>query len=265
MHIEAIGYSAIAPGAAGAAASAVTGDSLTILNDTTRHANIIDWRAKNQAVGFHRVIFPTAHDTTKNMTSPVTVSNMDPLEPWGLALQPTRQELLSITIAGSAVAGDVESGWFNILYPDVPGLSGRYIDWGRVLQSAEKEMTIFATLNGSAAGWSGTELITSDSDLMQADRDYACLGMRVSTDIAAVALRGPDNASRRIACPGQSTKSFEGQNYFANLSRAYRLPMIPVVASGNKSNTFIEMLCDENTPVVNVALYMVLLAPGWKK
>lgn len=265
MHVEAIAYQAIAPTTTGAAATAVTGDSLTILNDQTRHANIIDWRGKNQVAGFHRMIFPTAHDTTKNVTVPTPIDNLSPLQPWGLAMQPTAQELLSLTIAGSAVAGDVELGWIQLMYPDVPGLKGRYIDWPGVLKFAEKEMTIYASLTRAATGWTGTELITSDSNLLQADRDYACLGFRTDISVAAVAIRGPDNSGRRIACPGVAIENDVQQQYFAQQSRAFRMPMIPVVASGNKDNTFFEFLCDENATTVNVSAYMIRLARGWNR
>jgi len=266
MHIEAIAYEAVAP-STGAAAVACTGDSLTVLNDQTRHANIIDWRAKNQVAGFHQMIFPTAHDTTRNVRVPVPIDNLSPLQPWGLSMQPTAQELLSITIAGSAVAGDCETGWIQLHYPDVPGLRGRYIDWPGVLKFAEKEMTIQCSMTGTGTApalWVGTELITADSDLLQADRDYACLGFRTDISVACVALRGPDNSGRRIGCPGINIANDTQQQYFAAQSRAYRMPMIPVVASGNKANTFFEFLGNENALTVVAAAYFVRLARGWQ-
>jgi len=266
MHIEAIGYVAVQPNTGGAGVPC-TGDSLTILNDQTRHANIIDWRAKNQVAGSHQLIFPTAHDTTKNVKVPVPIDNLSPLQPWGLSMQPTAQELLSITVAGSNVAADAELGWLQLHYPDVPGLKGRYIDWPGVLKFAEKECTIFSSMTATAvppACWVGTELITADSDLLQADRDYAVLGFRTDISIACVALRGPDNSGRRIGCPGINIANDTQQQYFAAQSRAFRMPMIPVIASGNKSNTFFEFLGDENARTVVAAAYLVRLARGWQ-
>src|SRR5215216_2112053 len=135
MHTELISYSATAP-STGAAATAFTGDSLTIKN-SRGPARIIAMWAFNQVVGTHQIVYPSGHDTTRNWRTVVTAADLNPRNVMGTPWWVQPQELLSITIAGSAVAGDVETGHLLIHYDDLPGVTSRMLDWDSLLQRTE--------------------------------------------------------------------------------------------------------------------------------
>src|SRR5215213_6137267 len=136
MHTELISYSATQPNT-GAAAAAFTGDSLTIKNSRGA-AHVLAMWAFNQVDGYHQIVWPSGHDTTRGWRTIVQASDITPRNVMGTPwfLQP--QELLTITIAGSNTAGDVETGHMLIEYDDLPGVTSRQIDWDSVLRRGEE-------------------------------------------------------------------------------------------------------------------------------
>ncbi len=257
MHLEAIAYSATAPGA-GAPAAAVTGDSLVIKNSKGPAKILAAW-GRQQVEGFQQFSFPSGHDTTRGYRVNVEAGLPQQLLCTGIGMEVQPQELVSITIAGSAVAGDVEQGLLMMHYDDLPGVDGRFITWEQVKSRAQLHTTVSATLTGTAAGWTGSELITAESDLLRANRDYAVLGATTNTLCAAVAISGPDTAYQRCPVPGNPDTSQELQDWFSYIARAYGRPMIPVINSGNKASTFISFLQNEDNITPLVTLYLALL------
>jgi hypothetical protein len=260
MHIEILSYSATQPNT-GAAAAAFTGDSLTIKNDRSKDGpEILSIWAFNQVEGFHQVAFPTGHDTTRGWRTVVEATDITDRLDLGISMPVTAQELLTITIAGSNTAGDVETGHMLLHYRDLPGIDQRNLTWPQVQRRREKLTTIQATITGSGAGYSGTELITADSDLLLANRDYALLGIETVTPVGAVWLTGPDTGNVRVGVPGNALRPDLAGAYFAVLSRAYDLATIPVINSGNRASTSIGVAMNENAGSTIVSLNLVLLA-----
>jgi hypothetical protein len=175
--------------------------------------------------------------------------------PW--KLQP--QELLSITIAGSNTAGDVETGHLLLHYDDLPGVTSRSIDWDDVLRRGEEQVTVQASIAGSGAGYSGSEAINADSDLLRANRDYALLGMETYTPCGAITLSGPDTGNVRTGVPGNDVRPDLCGNFFAMLSRAYNKKLIPVINAGNRASTNIGVAMNENAGATVVSLNLVML------
>lgn len=259
MHLEVISFSATAP-STGAAATAVTGDSLTIRNaKQSSFIKVIALWSTKQVAGFLQVAFPSGHDTTRGYRAGDAIGVNPFLLPLGATLQPKAQELMSITIAGSAVGGDVEQGSALLLYEDMPGLDARLMDAAGVLGKIEKLTTIEASIASTAGpGYSGEEAINADSDLLIANRDYAVLGMSSRTQVHAITLRGPDTSNVRVACPG-ILRNEVTTPWFLLMSRASGERTIPVFNSGNKSSTFIGVATDENAGTFLVTLYLALL------
>lgn len=253
MHIELLSYSATQPNT-GLAAAAVTGDSLTIKNSHGPAICLANW-SFNQVAGWHQIAFPSGHDTTRGYRFNVSV--LDPV--WrGVLGQPLifePQELLTVSIAGSNTAGDVELGCMNILYPNLPGVTGRYTDWDTALKHTTHLTTVNATITGAATGYTGTELINAESDLLRANTDYAVMGMETNTACAAMWLMGPDTGNVRIGCPG-STEAELTVNFFGLLSRAMNRPCIPVINSGNRNSTNIGILQNENNVSPLITLHL---------
>lgn len=257
MHLELITCSTTAAGASGAAAAALTGDSLTVKNSKSPARILAAWN-QNQADGFMQISKPSGHDTTRGFRQVVDGSNIMNLLPLGIPLEAEPQELLSVTIAGSATAGDVELCHLQMCYEDLPGVEGRFLKWSEMLKRIEmlKLTTIQATLTGAAAGYTGSELITAESDLLQANRDYAVLGITTNVPCGSVFISGPDTAYQRCAVPGGVSEADYGRDWFCALARAFDMPLIPVLNSGNKASTFLGFTQNENnvSPQVSVCL-----------
>jgi len=258
MHIELVSYSATAPGSSGAAAAAVTGDSLIIKNSRTK-ASILQWWAKNQTAGFHQLIAQSLHDTTRNYRVNVGADELDPRIAQGSSIQPQPQEPLSMTIAGSATAGDVELGCLLVHYKDLPGVNMRSISYSDLQRKTEQLTTISATLTGAAAGYTGTELINAESDLLKANRDYAVLGATTNTSVGALCLSGPDFGNVRLGVPGDAADNDFCQSWFCQLARWFGEPLIPVFNSGNRNSMNFSFLQDENNVSPLVTWYLALL------
>lgn len=257
MHIQLIGYSATQPNT-GLAGTALTGDSLQIANNQGAELpRIIAWWAKNQTAGYHQLTSASAHDTTRGLRVNVATTDIDQLLPIGFAIPIVPQETLALTLTGSNTAGDVEQGALLVHYPNLPGVSGRFIDWDECHRRTRALTTISATLTGAAAGYTGEELIQSESDLLHTNQDYAVLGFSTNTACNSIYLRGPDTGNVKVGCPGNANDRDVMSTFFCMLSRAHGgAKTIPVINSGNRGQTYIGFQQDENnvSPLVTMHL-----------
>jgi len=259
MHTELISFAATAPGAAGAAAVALSGDSLTIKN-SRGEAQILAWWADHQADGFQQLVFPSGHDTTRGFRSRVEVGEVSNLMTLGIPIDVQPQEQMTVTMSGSAVAGDVESGCFLVNYRDLPGMSQRSITWDQLRSRTEKLTTLDGTINTTPGpSYSGSQAINAGSDLLLANRDYAIMGSRVTTQCLTLNVRGPDTGNVRVGMPGDVLHPEITSNWFCLLSRAYDEPLIPIFNSGNKTSTLLDCAQDENAAAVPFTLFLALL------
>jgi hypothetical protein len=259
MHIELVSCAAVQPNL-GLAATALTGDSLTIKNgNPSKGVRLMDIWQTNQVAGFGQVLFPSAHDTTRGYRAGA-IAGINPCQlPLGVAMEVQPQELMSVTIAGSNTAGDVENLSMLVHYGDLPGVSQRLITASECMRRTNKLTTIEASIASSAGpGYSGAELITADSDLLRANQDYAVMGMSCRTQLHAMTLQGPDTGNVRIGVPGTLRGEIQS-DYFMMMSRAFGEPFVPIINSGNKSSTFIGVATDENAGTFLVTLFLALL------
>lgn len=261
MHIEVITATATQPNT-GAAAAAVSGDSLTVKNGRGRVKALAIWATLQATAGFAQIATPSGHDTTRGFRVGVAASSTEQLLGMGLGMPLQPQELISAQLAGSNTAGDVEQLSALVMYDDLPGMSARLIKWGELKSKVEKVTTIEASITSAAGpGYSGEETLDTDSNLMLANRDYALLGVTTRTRVHAVTVRGPDTANVRVACPGTLRYELSG-NFFAQLARAYDEPCIPVINSGNRASTLVGVHTDENAGTFVATLHLALLRRG---
>jgi hypothetical protein len=259
MHIEVISASATQPNT-GAAATAFTGDSLTIRNSRAGKAiRILALWTTKQVAGFCQIAFPTGHDTTRGYRAGDAVG-VNPIQiPLGMALEPMPQELLSLTIAGSNTAGDVEQASMLIQYDDMPGMEARLLTAAEVIRRTEKLTTVETSITSTAGpGYSGEVAINSGSDLLIANRDYAVLGISSRTAVHANTIKGPDMANVRLAVPGVLRDELTS-SWFMMLSRATGEKTVPVFNSGNKTSTLVGCATDENAGTFIQTVYLALL------
>jgi len=255
--IELISYAATQPNT-GAAAAAVTGDSLVVKN--SKSPRILNFWGNNQVAGFHQLVYGSAGNTTRGLGR----YGVDVLQPalllaclTGAMIQPL--ETISATIAGSNTSGDVETGTILMGYDDLPGVAQRLITLEQLRARDDgRPDTISATLTGAAAGYTGEELITAESDLLVAGHDYAVLGISTTVECGAVYVYGPDTGNLKVGCPGDATGN-DSASFFVRMAAQYDRPMIPVINADNKSNTRLGFLQNENNVTPYVTLHLARL------
>ena len=261
MHFEIVSCSATQPNT-GAAATAFTGDSLTVKNaiqTAGKKVQIVQVWQTNQVAGFGQITFPSGHDTTRGWRAGAYVGVNPGLLPLPVKMEVQPQELLSVTIAGSNNAGDVEQLSMLVHYDDLPGVDARLMKADAVERQMEKLTTVEQSITSVAGpGYSGEVAINTTTDLLLANRNYAVLGMKSRTQTHALTLRGPDLGNLRVGCPGVLRDELTSQ-WFMLMSRLHDLAMVPVINSGNKNSTFVGVAADENAGTFLVTLYLALL------
>lgn len=261
MHHEIQSFFATAPGAAGAAAAAVTGDSLTMRNAIPgSSAKLIQLWAKQQVAGFTGILATSWNDTSRGIQAMNSINNPVPLLGYPSNQPVQAQELISATIAGSAVAGDQEFGTMLLWYENVPGLSGRYIDSAQLETLAIRAVTVRLSITAVATGtYSGAVALNSSTDLLRPNTDYALIGADCNVTCAAIGIRAPDWSNVRVGIPGNGTKMELTGSWFQALSDRLKMPFIPVFNNGNKAAILIDVLQDENATAVPLSLNVVEL------
>ena len=255
-HLVLTTATSITAATTGTAATAVSGDSLTVRNYGRAPKIVAAWQT-NQTAGFGQLVFPTGHDTTRGIRVGVPAALTGPFLSPGIAVDVTPQEVLAVTIGATAVANDIEQLSFLTGYDVEQGQ--RFITPAQAYGQMEKFTTIEASLT-SAAGpnYSGTELITADSDLLLANRRYAVLGFSCRTRIHCVGIVGPDTGNERIGQPITLRPEFD-QRYFVTLSQLHGEAFVPTFNSGNRGATNFFCHTDENAGTFVMTAHLVLL------
>jgi len=259
MHIEVVNATATAP-STGAAAAAVSGDSLTVKNGlVAAGVTIAALWSTHQTAGYDQILFPSAHDTTRGFRASAPAA-VNPFQlPLGVQMEVQPQELISLNIAGSATSGDVEQIGMLLRYGNLPGVSQRLLTADDVQKQAKKLTTIEQSITSSAGpGYSGSVAINNASDLLRANTDYAVLGIAARTAVHCISIKGPDTGNVRIGIPGTLRGELQS-GFFMMMSRATGQPFVPVINSGNKNSTFIEVATDENAGTFIATLFLAEL------
>lgn len=251
-HLVLTTATATAAATSGTAGAAVSGDSLTTRNYGKEPMIRALWHT-NQTAGFGQLSWPTAHDTTRGYRYGAPAAATELVLPRNAFLNVTPQEVISSLIAGTAVAGDVEQQSWLTEYDEDRGQ--HWLTEAEMWKRATKLTTVEASLT-SAAGpnYSGTELITADSALLQANRDYAVLGFSSRTRVHLAGIVGPDTGNDRIACPCMLRPDVTAR-FFPDF-----LGMVPVINSGNAGSTNFFVHTDENAGTFVITCYLALLA-----
>lgn len=260
--LDLVSSSATAPGGAGAAAVAVAGDSLNVKNCPIGMVPLLlSMWAKTQAVGFVQVTHPSGHDVTRDIRARLIAANPLPVLPIGWSEELEPQETMAVTIAGSAVAGQVELVHQVIYYPELPGVSGRFIDPATLDARIVDLVTVEDTTTAAAAAtYGGSRAINAASDLLLANTDYALLGAHVGVVCGALAVQAPDFGNLRMAIPGIPGRPEYTSRWFEFLSAEFGLPLIPVFNSANKGNILITNVQDQALTAVPFSLMLARLS-----
>jgi len=192
-----------------------------------------------------------------------TVSDVAPLMPYGYAQKLISQDTLVVEITGSAVAGDFEQFGALLWYANLPGSDARLTTRQDVIARMVNILTVENTITtGAGGGYTGEESINAEFDLLKANTDYALLGYLVDTECAVVRWRGADTANLGVGGPGNESLRHITSHWFAMLSDAFGLPLIPIINSANKGNVLIDVVQDENAAAVTVTSILAELSAG---
>jgi hypothetical protein len=262
--LDTVAASGTAIGATLAAATIVAGDSFTIKNAVPNSdIFLLNFWANMQAAGMARIRSPKFHDNVDAIRSRTRVNNLEPLLPWGQPQRLYAQDTEIVEIAGSAVAGDIETVVQLIYYADLPGQAARFITPDQLKQRGRNYFgNRLAITIGSTAAYTGARAINADVDLLKANTDYAVLGMTSDIRAGTVTLRGPDTGNLRVSCPAGADVQGSMKRYgtfFRDLSMFYGMALIPVINSANKGGTLIDVLGDENGGTSNVTIWLAEL------
>lgn len=259
MNLELIAAQATAPGASGANASAAPGGAaLTIRNSRSAALLTRMWGAY-QASGWVQWKAPSQHDNVRGYRAGVVAAEFNQRLPGGLSIKMQPQEVQEISIAGSAVAGDVETVCGLALYGDLPNVSARMANFDQVRTNDEFLTTINATITGTGAGFTGGEALNAETSLLRANRNYAVLGMTTNTNCPAIWFNGSDTGNVNVGCPGDAGDNESMKDFFITLSRSLGKPLIPVINSGNLASTTWGIVQDENNISPLLTMYLCLL------
>lgn len=236
-----------------------SGDSLTVRSFDKGNAWLLQAWQDNQTAGTLRIKSPRMHDDVQGIRLQAGAANPRPLMPT-VATPLESQDTLGVGLSGSGTAGDIESASLLVMYEDLDGVNGRFIDYPTLLARASQMMGVENTLSlGTSGGYSGEEAINAEFDNMKANRDYALLGCVVSAECCTVGWRGSDTGNLRVACPGNATMRELTSNWFVWLSIRYQTALIPVFNASNKGGILIDGVQDENgTDTTVTSIFMEL-------
>jgi hypothetical protein len=247
-----------------AALAAVTGDTLTVpIFPDAKKAWILQVWADVQLAGTLRIRSPKGHDNVNGLRIDTVASDAVPLLPWGFPMRIYPGDALSVELAGSSTGGDEDFVSMLQAYEELPGQSGRYLSpddvQKRMLYLVSTENTITTGTNGQ---WGGAEAINAEIDQFQADFEYAILGYKVDTECQATGYRSPNWANTRIGGPGVETEPWLTSDWFARISRAYNMPLIPYFAGSDKASVLVDCLIDENGADPTFTTYLAAMRRG---
>jgi hypothetical protein len=235
-------------GATIAALTAATGDSLAVKNcPLDKMARILSFFSDVQVAGTGRIRSARLHDNVQGIRFDTIIGDIRPYMPWGVSQRVYPNDVLVVELAGSAVGGDLETIIMLLYYEDLPGISARFIAADELARRGGNLTFVENTITtGTGGSYQGAEAINVEFDQFRAGGQYALVGYLIDTEMGAVCWRGPDTGNLRVAGPGEETERELTSDWFVRLSKAFNLPLIPVISSENKAATLVDVVCDEN-------------------
>lgn len=241
--LELVTAQATAP-STGAVAAAVAGNSLTIRDSRKPIAMLSAWRT-GQAVGSVRITSPYLHDAVCGIHMQAKSGSQILLREISQPLLP--QDTLTITLEGSATAGDIEQFSFLAFYDDLPGVDGHFITAAEFRRRLVDLVAVEHTVaTGTAGAYSGEEAINAEEDPFKSLTEYAILGATVQVGVHAMRWSGPDWGNIGFGMPVlNSGEGWHDALFFLRLAELSGKPVIPVFNSANKGLTYVSAATNE--------------------
>lgn len=257
MIIDGILVTATAPGTTGVAATVASPGSLTLQPDAEPELAFVLTMFQSPSA-FLQITSPDGHDTTRGWRAGGGASNIT-AQLRTYTPKVGRGETLSVTIAGSATAGDIEAAVLAVAYPGLKG--GDFIGPNEL--KPRHITSIMGSITPSTNGtWPSGTALSSIQDTLRANARYAVLGVEVGNaqNILCAFLTGPDTGWYRVPLPvADQFDSIRPPTVMPWLAAAVGRPLIPVFNSGNKSQTYLGLVANENGTARQVNLVLAQL------
>lgn len=265
--LEVVAGFATAPGATFTGLTASTGTSFTVRNtDPAKAVWLLGSWAFNATAGELRIRSTKLHDFQQGIRNRVTAALTAQLFPSHMnasyAQRLFAQDALTVEITGGGGA-EKDTAALLILYEDLQGASGRFIDQAFLKKNGLNAVTAEVTITAVATGnFGGSVAINSTNDNLIANTDYAILGGMSDTRGCAVGITGIDFSNLRLGFPAEPSLRGFTNNWFEHLTLAFNTPLIPVFNSANKAATTIDVQTSDTAGTYIVNLELVQLVPG---
>jgi hypothetical protein len=243
-----------------------TGTSFTVRNtDPAKAVWLLNSWAFNASAGELRIRSTKLHDFQQGIRNRVTAAFTSPLFPGhtnaAFAQRLYAQDALTVELTGGGA--ELDCAALMILYEDLQGASGRFIDQAFLKKNGLNAVTVEVTVTAVATGnFGGAVAVNSTNDNLIANTDYAILGGMTDTRGTAVGITGIDFSNLRIGFPAEPTLRDETNNWFEQLTIAFNTPLIPVFSSANKAATTIDVQTNGSGGTYIINLNCVQLVPG---
>ncbi len=264
--LEIVGGFATNPGATFTVLTPSTGTSFTVRNtDPAKAVWLLNAWAFNATAGELRIRSTKLHDFQQGIRNRITAAFTTPVQGfhdnYSYAQRLYAQDALTVELTGGGA--ELDTATLMILYEDLQGASGRFIDNAFLKANGLNEVTIEVTVTAVATGnFGGAVAINSTNDNLIANTDYAILGGMTDTRGDSVGITGIDFSNLRLGFPAEPTLRDTTGNYFQALTAAFNTPLIPVFSSANKAATTIDVQTNGAGGTYIINLLCVQLLPG---
>ena len=259
--LEVVAGFATNPGATFTALTPSTGTSFTVRNtDPNKAVWLLDAWAFNATAGELRIRSTKLHDFQQGIRNRITAALAVPVQ-GGHNNSMYAQDALTVELTGGGA--EIDTASLLILYEDLQGASGRFIDNAFLKANGLNEVTIEVTVTAVATGnFGGAVAINSTNDNLIANTDYAILGGMTDTRGDTVGITGIDFSNLRLGFPAEPTIRDTTVNWFQALTFGFNTPLIPVFSSANKAATTVDVQTNGAGGTYIVNLLCVQLQPG---
>jgi len=254
------------PGATLTTLTMSTGLSAVIRGtDTSKGTWMLSTWCFNATAGEFRITSPRLHDQAQGIRNRVTAAFVGPLVPGhtnaGFAQRLYAQDNLTLQLSGGGA--ELDTAALLIGYDDLAGIAGRFIDTATLRKAGVNIVTAEVTVTAVATGnFGGAVAINSSFDTLIANTDYAIMGGMTDTRGNVIGITAVDFGNLRVGFPAEPSLRDETQNWFIQLSEAFKAPYIPVFNSANKTTTLIDVQTTGAGGTFIINLELVQLAPN---
>lgn len=248
------------PGTTATALTANTGDSYTVRNARMGSKILLlqAWAFTTTNL-LMRIRSPLLHDASQASRLQPVASKSYPLMN-GVIGQPLEpQDLLTVELTGGAA--EVDAAGILVYYDDLPGAAARLFNYADIAGHIANLFTVEVDLtsSGTACNYSATVAINGSFDTFRRNIDYAILGYECGTEGLSLGITGADTSNLRVGGPLTAFPPITDA-WFVYLNRAFGIPTIPVINSGNVGAINVDCVAQATSTSFKVGIHLAQLS-----